>query len=318
MKVHRGVPSARRVSGPSAVAIGNFDGVHKGHRATIRRLNAQAEKVGSATTILTFEPHPQEVLRGEAPLCLTTLERKIELLDQAGVAVLWVMPFTKEFSRIEPEEFVRKTLVKHLQTRAVVVGADFRFGRFARGDLTMLRSLGSRFGFVVEGARIAELRGQRISSTAIRHALEEGDLDWVNASLGRFHELEGRVVVGAGRGQGLGYPTANISPSAEHPAMPSNGIYAGFVNLGNVEHPAAISVGVNPTFGENPLSIEAYLLDYHDYQGDLYGQTCRFSFVRRIRDEKKFRSATSLSRAIADDVEAARLILSKGSGRRFR
>ncbi|MEO7804265.1 MAG: bifunctional riboflavin kinase/FAD synthetase [Actinomycetota bacterium] len=307
MKVHHAMPASRRGGGPSAVAIGNFDGVHKGHRATIRRLHAAAQKVGASPTVLTFHPHPQQVLRGLAPKSLVTLERKFELLDQAGIEHVWVIPFSHEFSRLEPEEFIEKTLVKHLQTQAVVVGADFRFGRFARGDLTMLKSFGARLGFTVSGARIAELRGRRISSTAIRHALLEGDLEWATAALGRAYELEGRIVTGKGRGKGLGYPTANLAVKDESSALLKKGIYAGYVMLGEVKHPAAISVGVNPTFGTNALSIEAFLLDHDE---ELYGRSCRFIFVKRIRDEKKFRSPAALARAITDDVTAAREILS--------
>ncbi|MGQ0678748.1 MAG: bifunctional riboflavin kinase/FAD synthetase [Actinomycetota bacterium] len=290
---------------PSSVTIGNFYAVHKGHQALIRKVRRHAEELGALATVVTFEPHPQQVLRGEAPAGLVTAAEKLQLLEEAGIAQTVILKFTRELSRVEPEEFIEQILVKDLQTRAIVVGSDFRFGRFARGDVTMLRSFGRKLGFEVEGARMSSTGGRRISSTAIRHALAEGDVKWAAAALGRPYSLSGTIVHGAGRGHSLGFPTANLKPAAGV-CVPGPAIYAGATLVGGQRLVSAISVGTNPTFGENPLSVEAFVLDY---RGDLYGQQAAFEFVARLRDHVAFAGPRELNEAISADVEQVRTLL---------
>lgn len=302
MKFYRGLGALPKNLAPSALTIGNFDAVHRGHRALIERVNLKSESEGAVPTLVTFNPHPQKVLHGQAPPALVRAEDKLELLKAAGIKRVLEIPFTKNLSMVEPEDFIQRYLLEGLRARVVVVGAGFRFGRLARGDVPMLRSFARTFGFGFEAVRLAETNGRRISSTAIRHALAEGDLKWANKALGRPYKLPGKIVRGAGRGRDLGYPTANLRP---HPGLvvPGPGVYAGSVGLGGRNLAAAISIGTNPTFGAGPLSVEAFLFDY---TGDLYGRAVEFEFAARIRDHVAFAGPDSLREAIAQDVKIVR------------
>lgn len=290
---------------PTVVTIGNFYAVHRGHQSLIGRVHSRAAELDAIPTVLTFEPHPQKILRGVAPPGLVTAEEKLRLLEDSGIEQVVILEFTQELSKLEPEDFIGNILVEQLGVRAVVVGQDFKFGRFARGDVTMLRTFGSRLGFVFEEAWMTEIEGRRVSSTAIRHALAEGDVKWAAAALGRPYRLPGKVVHGSGRGKGLGYPTANLNPSASV-CLPGEGIYAGYAYVEGKAVPSAISVGTNPTFGDNPLSVEAFILDY---EGDLYGRQVEFEFVERIRDHIAFSGPAELHDAIEADVAEVKGIL---------
>lgn len=292
-------------STPTAVTIGNFYAVHRGHQSLIGKVRDRASELDAVPTVLTFEPHPQQILRGVAPPGLVTADEKLRLLEEEGIEQVVILEFTKELSKVEPEDFIERILVEALGVRAVVVGQDFKFGRFARGDVTMLRTFGKRLGFVFDEARMTEIQGQRVSSTAIRHALAEGDVKWAAAALGRPYRLPGKVVHGSGRGKVLGYPTANLNPS-ESVCLPGEGIYAGYTYVEGKALLSAISVGTNPTFGDNPLSVEAFALDY---EGDLYGQQVEFEFVERIRDHVAFSGPDQLHDAIEADVAEVRRIL---------
>lgn len=300
MKVYRGLARLPRTPRPAAVTIGNFVGVHLGHLSIFRRLIARARQVRAAVTVVTFDPHPQKVLRGEAPCALVTPERNLGLLAGAGVERVVVLRFDRTLSKMEPEDFIQEVLVKGLHTRAVVVGSDFTFGHFARGDVSMLRSFGRRFGFSVEGVRLARLGGRRLSSTEIRHALAEGDLTWATKALGRPYRIPGKVVKGKGRGAKLlGFPTANLRVPREI-CLPGLGIYAGFAIVGRRRLPATISVGTNPTFGTNPVSVEAFV---HDFRGSLMGTDIELELVGWLRDERGFPTTQALAEAISRDVE---------------
>jgi riboflavin kinase / FMN adenylyltransferase len=269
---------------PRAVAIGTFDGVHRGHRSAIEA----AARAGLRSTVVTFDPHPRRVLGYEVEL-LTTLDRRIELIREVGPDELLVLEFTLELSRREPEEFVREVL-DPLGARVVVAAEDFRFGKGRRGDVDLLRHLGLevRLVPVVEG----------VSSSRIRELLRAGELADAATLLGRPAEVEGLVVAGDQRGGTLGFPTANI---AVEPGLlvPAHGIYVGAA-LG---HRAAVSIGVNPHYGGSERRIEAFLLDF---QGDLYGRRLRLELWQRLREERAFASEEELVRQIAADVEAAR------------
>jgi riboflavin kinase/FMN adenylyltransferase len=269
---------------PRAVAIGSFDGVHRGHRAVL----AATKETGLAPTVITFDPHPRIALGNKVDL-LTTLDRRLELLDEAGVADTLVAAFTQELQRLEPEQFAERYL-RAIGTEAVVAGEDFRFGVRRSGDLALLERLG--FDVVVPD----EVEG--VSSTAIRSALGEGDVEGAAAMLGRPFELDGTVVAGDQRGGTLGYPTANLLLEPDL-AVPRFGIYAGEA-LG---HRAAVSIGTNPHYGGTERRIEPYLLDF---EGDLYGRRLVVELWERLRDEAAFESEEELVEQIARDVEATR------------
>ena len=293
-------------SAPLAVTIGNFDGVHLGHRAILERLKAHARAAGATPAVVTFDPHPQAVLRGHAPLALVTAARRTELLEEAGIDRVLVIPFDRSLSLVEPEAFVSEMLVRGLGVRAVVVGENFRFGHKARGDTAMLAAMGRKLGFSFEAVPLRELDGRAVSSSAIRRAIADCDLAWANRALGRHHQVPGRIVRGKGRGVGLGFPTANLDPP-ENFCLPGLGIYAGHLIVSDERLVSAISVGTNPTYGEhNPVTLEAYALDF---DGDLYGEEGEIEFAAHLRPEQAFPSEAELAAAIKNDVAEVRRLL---------
>jgi riboflavin kinase/FMN adenylyltransferase len=267
-----------------AVAIGTFDGVHRGHRAAIEA----AKAVGLRSTVVTFDPHPRLVLGYDVQL-LTTLRRRIELIEEAGPDDILLVEFTEALSRLEPEEFVGRIL-EPIGTKAVVAAETFRFGRGRKGDVGLLRRLG------LEVIDVPLVEG--VSSSRIRELVAEGEMREAAALLARPHELEGTVVSGDQRGGTLGFPTANLAVEP-HLLVPAYGIYAGAALGGR----AAISIGVNPHYGGNERRIEAFLLDF---EGDLYGKELGIEIWERLRDERAFESEDDLVRQIALDVEATR------------
>ncbi len=269
---------------PRAVAIGSFDGVHRGHRAVLEA----ARSTGLAVTVITFDPHPRIALGNRVEL-LTTLERRLELLGEAGAEDVLVASFTPALQRLTPDEFAERYL-RAIGVEAVVAGADFRFGVRRSGDLALLERMG--YGVVV----VPALPG--VSSTAIRVALGEGDVVSAASMLGRPFELDGVVVTGDQRGGTLGYPTANLRLEPDL-ACPAYGIYAGF----GLEHRAAISIGTNPHYGGTERRIEPYLLDF---DGDLYGKRLVVELWERLRDEAVFDDEQALIEQIARDVEATK------------
>jgi riboflavin kinase/FMN adenylyltransferase len=268
-----------------AVALGTFDGVHRGHRAVIETARA----TGLRSTVLTFDPHPRLVLGYDVQL-LATFERRLELIGEAGPDETLVVEFSQELSRHEPEEFVADYLTA-IGARVVVAGENFRFGAGRRGDLALLRSLG------LEVRAVPLVPG--VSSSRIRELVREGDLPGAAALLGRPFELEGKVVFGDQRGGTLGFPTANLSPDP-HVLVPAFGIYAGQA----LDHRVAASIGVNPHYGGSERRIEAFLLDF---EGDLYGSRLRLELWERLREERAFASEQDLVAQIAADVESARV-----------
>jgi riboflavin kinase/FMN adenylyltransferase len=300
-----------RPGGGSAVTIGFFDGVHLGHQAVIRRAVKAARERDLRAVALTFDRHPREVLTPDAvPQLLTTLRRKAELIEALGVDVLAVMEFDEAVSRWPPELFVDQALVGGLGIGHAVVGANFTFGHKAAGTSEMLEDLGRPRGFTVETVPLTALDGQPVSSTSIRRSLAEGELAWPARALGRRYVVEGTVVPGAGRGRGLGFPTANLRTPARI-LLPGRGVYAGRAYAGGHSWTAAINVGMNPTFGEEPLHVEAFLLDF---EGDLQGRVLAVEFWERLRDEVRFESAEALAHQIKEDVARARALVPGGKG----
>jgi len=302
MRIVRGLPSAPPERRPSAVALGVFDGVHLGHRAILGAAVAHARATGSPALACTFEPHPLEVLQPDrAPQPITTLEERLDLIAACGVDGAVVLEFTRELAAVEPEAFVKDVLVDRLAARQVVVGFNHRFGRGARGDADLLHDLGRRLGFSVDVVEPLTVDGAPVSSTAIRAALGRGELDAAARMLGRPYTLAGTVVAGAGRARTPRFPTANVAP--DRPALVAPGVYACTALVAGQSRRAVVNVGVRPTFGEEALAVEAYLLDF---SGDLYGQTIRLTFVARVREERRFPSVDALRVQIAEDVETAR------------
>lgn len=296
--------------------IGVFDGVHLGHQELIHRAVTLAKERDIRSVLLTFDPHPSEVVRpGSHPAQLTTLRRKAELVEGLGIDVFCVLPFTLELSKVPPDEFVHEILVEKLHAAAVVVGENFRFGHRAAGSVEMLTRLGQRFGFAVEGAKLVTVpnhqAGEEItfSSTYIRACINAGDVTAAEAALGRPHRLEGIVVRGDRRGHELGFPTANLS-TPRYAAIPADGVYAARFALLNAPDraplAAAVSVGTNPTFSGRERRVEAFVLDVDE---DFYGQRVAVDFVAKLRDMEKFDSSQALIQEMHRDVQRTRDLL---------
>ena len=306
MKLVRGTASLPFGPQPTAVTIGFFDGVHLGHRDLLERTARAARERGLLPVAVTFDRHPREILTPErAPPLLTTFERKAELIAEARIEALVVLEFTHDFARWRPEEFVSGVLMRGLRTRHAVVGLNFTFGHRAQGNVGLLADLGVSHGFTVEAVELMTLDGRAVSSSSIREALMRGDLSWPERALGRRYAVEGRVVPGAGRGARLGFPTANLATDPRL-LLPGAGIYAGVARHAAAERPAAISVGTNPTFGEEPLHVEVFLLDF---EGDLRGEALTVEFWARLRDEVRFDSEDGLVRQMRDDAERTRSLV---------
>lgn len=290
----------------SVVALGNFDGVHLGHQAVLRRAVEEGRRRGSRVVAATFDPHPRAVLApGEQPKLLTTLELRREALLRYGVDEVRVIPFDEALSRKSPGEFVRDVLVGEIGAEAVVVGENFRFGHRAAGDVGDLGRLMRSYGGQACAVPVRSENGKAgISSTHIRQLVAGGEVEEAAKLLGRPYVLRGEVVAGDRRGSSIGFPTANVVPD---PAVviPGWGVYAGFARVGKDLYAAAINVGVAPTFEGRESRVEAYLLDF---QGDLYARVLDVGFVRRIRPEKRFSGVEELRAQIARDVEEVRRI----------
>jgi len=285
-----------------------FDGVHRGHQALILEAVRTGRSLGLPTVLMTFDPHPAEVVRpGSHPALLTTLRRRAELVAELGVDAFLVLPFTVALSQVSAEEFVHDVIVDRLHAANVVVGANFRFGHRGAGSVDLLRELGPRFGFTVNGIElIVEPDAVTVTSTYVRACVAAGDVGAAAEALGRPHRVDGYVVHGDGRGGSeLGYPTANLD-TVTHAAIPADGIYAGWFVLGTRRSPAAISIGTNPTFSGRVRTVEAFVIDEG---GNFYGRRVAFDFVERLRDTEKFDSVEALIEQIDADVARTRTVL---------
>ena len=307
MQRWRGVDSTPGGWGRSVVTIGVFDGVHRGHQAIIGQAVRRAVELGVQSVVVTFDPHPMEVVRpGSHPSVLTSSRRKAELIEGLGVDGLCVLPFTKDLSRLTAAQFVHDVLVENLHAAEVVVGENFRFGHKAAGDVPALVRFGARFGFAVSGAPLVAGGGTTFSSTYVRACVSAGDVGAAARALGRDHRVEGVVVRGDRRGRDLGYPTANVE-LYPYAAVPADGVYAGRLIRrtpgGPVALPAAISVGTNPTFEGRERRVEAYVLDF---DGDLYGEHVGVEFVERLRGMEKFDRVEDLVAQMDSDVRKTR------------
>lgn len=313
----RGLEATPGDLGRTVVTIGMYDGVHRGHQKLIGAAVARAQAMRRPCLLLTFDPHPAEVIRpGSHPAILTSLDRKAELVADLGVDAMCVLPFSPEFMRLSPESFTHTVLVEQLHAAQVVVGENFTYGHKAAGDVGTLTAEGRRFGFAVEGIPLAAVDDDdddvTISSTYIRACVAAGDMDSAARALGRPHRVDGVVVRGDRRGRDMGYPTANVE-SPPFTAIPADGVYAGHLvtrdprSGASLERfPAAISVGSNPTFQGSRRTVEAFVLDY---DGDLYGEHVGVEFVQRLRAMTAFPEVGALLAAMAKDVSDTREIL---------
>ncbi|MFF5448310.1 bifunctional riboflavin kinase/FAD synthetase [Streptomyces sp. NPDC012888] len=310
MQRWRGLEDIPEDWGRSVVTIGSYDGVHRGHQLIIGRAVAWARELGVPAVVVTFDPHPSEVVRpGSHPAMLAPHHRRAELMAELGVDALLILPFTAEFSQLSPADFIVKVLVDKLHARAVIEGPNFRFGHRAAGNVEFLTELGRTYDYEVEVMDLV-VRGEAgggepFSSTLARRLVAEGDMEGVAEILGRPHRIEGVVVRGAQRGRELGFPTANVE-TLPHTAIPADGVYAGWLTADGERMPAAISVGTNLQFDATERTVEAYAIDRVGLE--LYGLHVTVDFLAYVRGMAKFESLDGLLEAIADDVKRARAL----------
>jgi riboflavin kinase/FMN adenylyltransferase len=306
MKIFRGIArSGDRV--PVALAIGNFDGVHRGHQALLAQLVAAARRHRLSPAVMTFEPHPRELFTPDsAPARVANIRDKIEALAANGVERVFIQHFGRRFASLQPERFISDVLVAGLDTRCLLVGDDFRFGARRAGDVELLRSRAAHYGYAVEQLATVREHGVRVSSSEVREALAGGDLAHAAALLGRPYAISGRVLHGRKLGREIGFPTLNLRLAHRRPA--ARGIYAVKVHcLGRHERPGVASIGLRPTVEDSGR----WLLEVHlfDFAQDVYGRLVRVELVRKLRDETKYESLRALSDAIGHDAAAARAVL---------
>jgi riboflavin kinase/FMN adenylyltransferase len=304
MQVYQQIDDAGLSPAASVVTMGNFDGIHLGHQALVLRSLEEARRRNVASVVLTFDPHPLKVLApARAPRLILTPEDKIELLQDLGVDVVINQRFDASFASLDAEEFVRRFIVSRLKAKKIWVGRDLRFGHGRKGDVEQLVRWGEELGFEVGIVEPILVNGVRVSSSQIRQAIEAGRVDEARSSLGRYHFISGTVVEGNRRGRDLGFPTANIASRTE--VIPSDGIYATLFHIGQEPWLSVSSIGVNPTFGAGPRTVESYMLNF---DRDIYGTKIKLAFVKKIREEKKFADVASLIAQIQEDVRSARAI----------
>lgn len=302
IRIFRSLDEARPVFGPSALTIGNFDGVHAGHRRILRGVSALARQNGWNASVLTFDPHPARIVApARAPRLMTTPVQRCRYMEQEGIRQVLILPFTEDLARMTPEDFVRQILVEALGTRAILVGENFRFGHRHAGNIHLLQELGPQYGFIVDVVPGVTLRRTLVSSSEIRRLVDAGDVSRAGRLLGRPFALEGNVVHGHGIGTRQTVPTLNLATTAE--VLPAVGVYVTRTReIDGRSWPSVTNVGYRPTFGGTELSIETFLL------ATLEGETperIQVQFLRRLRDEKKFDSPEKLKTQILSDVSRA-------------
>jgi len=309
VKVYRGIEEFEGKAN-YAVTTGTFDGVHIGHRTILDRLKQIAQKLDGESVLLTFYPHPRMVLQADSNLkLLNTIDEKTELLEAAGIDHLIIHPFTKAFSRTTSLEFVRDILVNQIGTKKLVIGYDHHFGRNREGSFDHLKEFGPLYGFEVEEIPAQDIDDVNVSSTKIRKALVEGDVQTANLYLGDAFQLRGEVVKGNQIGRTLGYPTANLDLGNPYKLVPADGIYAVLVYLGKEQFQGMLNIGMRPTLKENQpkRSIEVNIFDF---DRDVYGQELKLELIKRVRDEKKFNNLENLKAEMEKDKVKCQNILS--------
>ena len=309
MKIVNGYKLFEASTKPIVITIGNFDGVHVGHRSVFKKLTDKAYKINGIPVVMTFDPHPMAVLAPTKKLeFISTKESKLRLFEEAGIQITIIEEFTEEFANVNAREFFEKILIEGLNVKEIFIGYDFTFGKNKEGTPDSMKRYGDEFKIPVTVIPPFKINNEIVSATLVRKALLSGDLEKSRKLLGYPYELCGKVVKGAGRGKGLGYPTANICPGNQ--IIPQKGIYVTEVVLDGKKLPSVTSIGLRPTFKEEnpPLVIESLIFNFNK---DVYGKVVALRFLKRIRDEERFSSIAELKRAIAKDVEIAKTYFSK-------
>jgi len=304
----QGIKSLKDIPSPPdncAVAIGNFDGVHLGHRKILHVLTEDAKKNNLFPLLLTFHPHPAKILAKRKIELLQTIEQRLDEIKKSGIQMVVVLSFDHNLSQITAEEFIRTIIIQKLMAKKVIVGDNFRFGKDRDGDVAKLQELASRYGFSIQSIPPVTVQGSAVSSSLIRKLLQKGEIKKANMLLGRPYEIEGTVVRGKSRGKRLGYPTANIHPLND---IAPPGVFISNVGIGSHIYPSITHVGSKPTFNEKDIMIESYIIDYND---SLYKKKLRVSFLEKIREEKKFETPEALSLQIKKDLEQTLLYFQK-------
>lgn len=304
MKVFRNSKGLARIAKGPILTLGNFDGLHLGHRKIIEKLNGRARRLGLPSAVYTFEPHPLKVVAPQkSPPLIVDTETKKGLMEALGIDFMVIAEFTKEFAAKHPRVFVEEEIVP-LRPKEVWVGHDFSFGKAKAGTVDYLRLLGAEFGFSVHVIPAYKKGGEVVSSSRIRKLVAEGKLPEAARLLGRDFSIKGKVVRGKDMGKALGYPTANIAPASE--LVPGGGVYAAFAIVAGKRRKAVVNIGTAPTFGGKEKCVEAHILGF---RGDIYGKKIEVAFIKRLRGEKAFDSKEALVRQIAKDVERAERLL---------
>lgn len=290
-----------RISGV-VLTVGSFDGIHLGHQRILQSVIDGAKRSNGVPAVLTMRPHPREFFaKDHAPNLLTSETKKLQLLEEAGVEVVFILNFDAEAAQIEALKFIEEIVCGKCRADAIVVGYDCRFGKGAKGNFELLQGVSSQFGFTVEQVPALVVETERVSSTLIRERVLQGDLEHVETLLGRKYSVMGEVITGRGMGVKLGFPTANVKP--HHNAVPAQGVYLAEVRVAGQQLPSAVNIGIAPTIRHEDVMIEAHVLDF---SGDLLGEEIEIIFHKRVRPEKKFNSYEELTQQIDRDVAAAR------------
>jgi len=301
MKIYEFLKDVEKYPNP-VLTIGNYDGIHIGHKRIIERVKKRAQETDGTSMLMTFFPHPVSVVKPDKILCLITpLDVRKRLISETGIDVLFVLPFNEEFRQLTPRKFVEDILVKTIAIKELIVGYDFKFGQGGKGNTDLLRQLSTEYGFFFEVVEAITFNGEKIGSNRIRKLIMDGDTNKAESFLGRPYAIEGMVTHGDGRGKGLGFPTVNLKTDYE--LIPKDGVYVSKIEINGKIFPSVTNIGYNPTFGVNRRSIETHVLDYN---GDLYGSYITLYFYEMIRGEIRFESIDALKERIGADIDIAR------------
>ena len=287
------------------LTIGMFDGVHAGHRAILRELEQAKKSLNGESVLLTFWPHPRIFFgKTEGFKMLTTMEEKLELLEQIGLDVCLVLPFSSEFAQLSPENYISQIIHRGIGAKKVVIGYDHKYGHNGSGSFELMQNYGKRMGFEVEQVSALTIDEKEISSTKIRNSIAQGNIETANKFLSYQYFINGNVIAGSQIGRTIGFPTANVQVNSSYKEIPAKGVYSGTVKVDNIDYQAVINIGNNPTINTDlPLSVEVHLLDCTQ---DIYGKNIRIAFAKKLRDEQQFASLTELQNAIQNDVTRVR------------
>ncbi len=307
MRILKTLTELENFTDPTALTVGTFDGVHLGHKLLLQKLSQKAEKKSLKTALATFYPHPQEILNSKRPPIglLSTQEEKISLLEEAGLDILLVIPFSVEFAQTSAVDFCKKILIEGLNASEIIVGYDHAFGKNREGSLQTLNALSQEYSYGVELVKEFNLNSHKINSTTIRNLISNGDLETANKLLGYEFLLSGKVIKGDQRGRLLGFPTANLETQPSK-LLPQDGVYAVRVNHQNKVYKGVLNIGLRPTFDRQNRSVEVFIFDFDE---EIYGEKLSLSLVAKIRGEKKFNEIEDLKIRIATDIKLAKNIL---------